>query len=231
VVDPRLLRSFRIQHNPVKLKAWVQLRHMAPLSEVIPRRTIAALACLAAVGLIAVGVIDLPRGASTGGPPAPITSAQTSRLLAGSPPALAALHAQGGALLEGGAGGVASRLSPPRGSKVVGNKWASWCVPCKAELGAFQRASAEYGRRVAFIGIDSADSSRGDAVAFLRSFPVSYPSYYDKSGRMGEQITDSSFTPVTVFIARDGHLSFIHQGQYPSAGKLRLDVEQYALNA
>ena len=124
-----------------------------------------------------------------------------------------------------------ARLAALRGYPVVINKWASWCVPCKAELGAFQRASAEYGRRVAFIGIDSADTSRDDGAAFLRSFPVSYPSYYDKSGHLGEEITDSASTPVTVFIARDGHLSFIRQGQYPSVGKLRRDVEQYALDA
>ena len=32
---------------------------------------------------------------------------------------------------------------------------------------------------MAFIGIDSADSSRAAGLAFLRSTPVGYPSYYD----------------------------------------------------
>lgn len=196
------------------------------------RRTIVVLACLAVAALIAVGVAELPGGDSTSGTTsARLTPAQTSLLLAGSPPALAALHAQGGALLDGGARALHARLAALRGYPVVINKWASWCVPCKQEFGAFKQVSAEYGRRVAFIGLDSADSNRADAATFLRSFPVSYPSYYDKSGQLGEQITDSSFTPVTVFIARDGHLSFIRQGQYPSAGKLRRDVEQYALRS
>jgi hypothetical protein len=64
----------------------------------------------------------------------------------------------------------------------------------------------------------------------LRSFPVSYPSWYDPSGSLGEQITDSSFTPVTVFIPVHGK-PYIHQGQYPDEGKLRADIEKYALNA
>ncbi|HEY8304027.1 MAG TPA: TlpA disulfide reductase family protein [Solirubrobacteraceae bacterium] len=194
------------------------------------RRAIATLACLAVAGLIAVGVSRLPGSSSTDTSPARLTRAGARALLAGSPPALASLHAQGSELLEGGERALRARLAALKGYPVVINKWASWCVPCKEELAAFQRASAEYGKRVAFVGIDSGDSGRAGAVAFLRSFQVSYPSYYDPSGGLGEQITDSSFTPVTVFIARDGK-RYIRQGQYPDVGKLRADIENYALNA
>jgi cytochrome c biogenesis protein CcmG, thiol:disulfide interchange protein DsbE len=194
-----------------------------------PRRAIVTLLGLATAGLIAVGVAELPRGSSPRDASATrLTAAQTRVLLAGSPPPLAALHEQGGLLLEDGARALNARLADLKGYPVVINKWASWCVPCKQELGAFQRASAEYGRRVAFVGLDSADTSRADAAAFLRSFPMSYPSYYDKSGQLGEQITDSSFTPVTVFAGRDGR-RFIHQGQYPSLAKLEQDIQRYAL--
>jgi hypothetical protein len=81
---------------------------------------------------------------------------------------------------------------------------------------------------VAFIGIDSGESGRSEARSFLRSHPVSYPSYYDPSGTAGQAITDSSFTPVTVFYDRRGR-QFIHQGPYPSAAKLEADVRRYAL--
>lgn len=205
-------------------------RHLAPFSSMSTRHSIAMLACLALIALIALGVAELPHGSSTGSVPTRLTAAQTSALLAGSPAPLAALHAQADALLGGGASALHARLAALKGYPVVINKWASWCVPCREERGAFQRVSAEYGRRVAFLGIDSQDTSRAEAAAFLKSLPASYPSYYDASGRLGEQLTDSSSTPTTVFVARDGR-RFIWQGQFPSVGKLREDVERYALDA
>ncbi len=101
---------------------------------------------------------------------------------------------------------------------MVINKWASWCVPCRSEFGAFQGASLALGRRVAFIGIDSGDTSRGAGASFLRRFPVSYPSYFDASGTVGSAITDSTFTPVTVFYDRAGG-EYIRQGPYPSQAR------------
>ena len=83
---------------------------------------------------------------------------------------------------------------------------------------------------MAFIGVDSGDTSRADAESFLRAAPPSYPSYYDASGKLGAEVTDSSFTPVTVFYdARGGR--FIHQGPYESVAELERDVERYATGA
>ena len=77
-------------------------------------------------------------------------------------------------------------------------------------------------------GIDSGDTNRSNAIAFLHTFPISYPTYYDQSGQAGLAVTDSSFTPVTVFYNRNGGV-FIHQGQYPSVAKLEQDIRLYAL--
>jgi cytochrome c biogenesis protein CcmG/thiol:disulfide interchange protein DsbE len=180
------------------------------------------------IALIAIGVGQLPRGSSGGKAATRLTVAQTSALLAGSPGALAALHAQGGMLLEGGAPALHARLAALKKYPVVINKWASWCEPCKEEFGAFQRVAAEYGRSVAFIGIDSGDPDRAKALDFLKSFPVSYPSYYDASEGLGLQLTDSTFTPATVFIPTHGAPEII-QGEYQSAAKLEKDVRRYAL--
>jgi cytochrome c biogenesis protein CcmG, thiol:disulfide interchange protein DsbE len=185
----------------------------------------------ALVVLLVVGLIELGRSSTA---PAPVSSrltlAQMRARLAGSPQPLAGLHAQAGQLISGGATELHARLASLRGHPVVINKWASWCEPCRAEFAAFQRASLSQGRRVAFIGIDSGDSSRADALAFLRSFPVSYPSYYDRSGRLGAAVTDSTFTPVTVFYDSRG-AQFIHQGPYLTQAKLEEDVRRYALDA
>lgn len=205
-------------------------RESPELGQVSARRTLLGLLLGGLTVLIAVGVAQLPGGSSPGrNATTRLTATQTRALLAGSPPVLASLHAQGGMLLEGGASALHARLAALKGYPVVINKWASWCVPCKEESGAFQRVSAEYGRRVAFIGIDSEDPHHSEAAAFLKSFPVSYPSYYDESGSLGLQLTDSTFRPATVFIPAHGS-AYIREGEYPSAAKLERDVQRYALD-
>lgn len=181
--------------------------------------------------LLVVGLIQLAGSSSSSSTASPrLTLAQMRAQLAGAPPQLAALHAQAGELLPGGLPAVRARLAQLHGQPVVINKWASWCQPCRAEFAAFQRVSLDQGRRVAFIGLDSGEASRTDALAFLRAAPVSYPSYFDQSGAAGVAVTDSTFTPVTVFVNRSG-AQYIHQGPYPDAGKLERDVRRYALDA
>ena len=193
------------------------------------KRVSIAAGAVALLAVLVVGLVQLAGSSSSPAAPSKLSLTQMRARLAGSPAPLAALHAQAAELLPGGLGAVRARLAALRGYPLVVNKWASWCVPCRSEFGAFQRVSVAQGRRVAFIGLDSGDSSLDDARAFLRSFPVSYPSYYDKSGQAGAAITDSAFTPVTVFYDSRG-MEYIRQGPYPSQAKLEQDVRRYALD-
>ncbi len=189
------------------------------------------LAGLGLAVLLAVGLIELARGgggSASSSPPATLNMVQMRMALAGSPLPLAALHAQADELLPGGHTALRSRLAALRGWPVVINKWASWCEACRAERAVFEHAAVAFGRRVAFLGIDSGDTVRGEALAFLRAVPLTYPSYYDPSEQLGTEATDSAFMPVTVFYNRAGG-EYIHQGAYPSAAKLARDVERYAL--
>jgi thiol-disulfide isomerase/thioredoxin len=178
--------------------------------------------------LLVVGLVQLA-GSPKAARSSPLTLAQMRARLAGSPPALAAIHDQAGELLGGGLGALRARLATLQGVPVVLNKWASWCVPCRSESGVFQRVSLARGREVAFIGIDSSDN-RASAAAFLRSSPISYPSYSDAGGQVGLAVTDSSFTPVTVFHGAHGGL-YIHQGPYASVSALERDIARYGFGA
>ncbi len=193
-------------------------------------RLLVTLGGVALFALLAVGLIQLARSSQAPAAPSGLTVAQMQARLAGSPAPLAALHVQADELLPVDSSALRARLAALRGEPLVINKWASWCEPCRAEAGVFQRAALSLGREVAFLGLDSGDSNRQDPERFLRTFPQSYPSFYDKSERLGVAITDSSNTPVTVFYDRAGG-RYIRQGPYLSVAKLEQDVHRYALGA
>jgi cytochrome c biogenesis protein CcmG/thiol:disulfide interchange protein DsbE len=155
------------------------------------------------------------------------TPAEAARQLANSPPALAALHRQAGIVLGGGKAAFGARLATLRGRPVVVNVWASWCGPCRLEFPLFQRASVQYGRRVAFLGVASNDAPP-DARSFLSDHWTAYPSYGDEDTKIADSIGVRTGLPTTVIYARDGK-PFVHQGPYRDATQLRADIARYAL--
>jgi len=82
--------------------------------------------------------------------------------------------------------GDASRsvsLAQFSGGSVVVNFWASWCIPCRKEMPAFQVAADRLVGRVAFVGINEQDSATA-AADFQHAVGVRYPSGSDPSGRV-----------------------------------------------
>ena len=152
--------------------------------------------------------------------------AAAQRVLAGSPGALASLHTQAGQLIASG-GTVTDRVRSLRGYPVVLNAWAAWCPPCRAEFPLLAAASAQFGRKVAFLGADTNDSP-GDARTFLAQHPVSYPSYSVASTDLSSLAVLEGF-PTTIFINPAGKVVFVHTGQYESQTALDNDIERYAL--
>jgi len=151
------------------------------------------------------------------------------KALAGAPAPLAQLYAQGNRLLPGGMEAYEERIAGLSGYPVVVNVWASWCGPCRFEFPDFQQVAAEYGKRVAFLGIDSQDSDDA-ARTFLSEEPVPYPSYTDPDQEVAESIGAGRGLPDTAFYDRRGRLVHLKQGPYTSRSELRADVETYALS-
>jgi cytochrome c biogenesis protein CcmG, thiol:disulfide interchange protein DsbE len=152
-----------------------------------------------------------------------------ARALAGSPAPLAALHKQADELLPGGTEAFEQRIADLKGYPVVANVWASWCGPCRFEFPTLQKLSARYGKRVAFLGVNSDDSDAA-AKTFLREAPLSYPSYTDPHKEIFDSLGALGF-PDTAFYDRKGELVYLKQGVYSDASDLEADVRHYALES
>jgi thiol-disulfide isomerase/thioredoxin len=148
--------------------------------------------------------------------------------LAGSPPPLAALHSEANELLPGGADAFEKRIAALKGYPVVANVWASWCGPCRFEFPVLQKLSARYGKRVAFLGVNSQDSDDA-AKTFLTEAPVPYPSYTDSDKKIADSLGASLGLPDTAFYNRAGKLVYLKQGPYAHDSELEADVRRYAL--
>ncbi len=70
------------------------------------------------------------------------------------------------------------------GKVVVINVWGSWCAPCRAEAPELQAAHEDLGEDVAFLGVNTRDLDAAPALAFQRSFKITYPSLFDPNGEL-----------------------------------------------
>ena len=186
-----------------------------------PRRKRHAAVALAAA-LVAT-VIAACGGSEEAAAPAPDYEAA----LAGAPGPLAALYEEANEILPGGTEEFESRLRELRGYPVLVNKWASWCGPCRAEFPLLQSAAAEWGDRVAFLGVDANDSTEA-ARTFLRDHPVPYPSLSDPDESISAEMDAAIALPATAFYDRRGELVHVQQGQYASERELLADLRRYA---
>lgn len=105
-------------------------------------------------------------------------------------------------------------LEALRGKPVVVNFWASWCVPCRREMPAFESVYEAVGDRVAFLGVNHKDY-RNSALDFLRQAGTRYPSGFDPAGTVATRYGIVGM-PTTLFISGDGRLLEQRPGEISS---------------
>lgn len=107
------------------------------------------------------------------------------------------------------------------GKVVVVNVWGAWCPPCRAEADDLVSAANELAPGgVVFLGINTRDNSRDNALAFQASRNVPYSSIFDPGGRnllAFRGTLSPNAIPSTVVIDAQGRVAASIIGEVPSA--------------
>jgi cytochrome c biogenesis protein CcmG, thiol:disulfide interchange protein DsbE len=149
---------------------------------------VAVIGVLAAIGLLAYGLLS--KGGSTVAVGDPAPDKQLSRL-------------------DGGGSGD---IADYRGRWVLVNFWASWCEPCKAEapaLESFQKEHAPQGFTVLGINLDD---NTGDATDFVRRYDLTYPQLRDGDGSERRDAYGMTGFPESFLVDPSGKLALIRRG-------------------
>lgn len=113
---------------------------------------------------------------------------------------------EGGVLREAplyGFAGDYRQLSELRGKPLIINVWASWCEPCRAEMGSLERLSRQYGgKQFNIIGVSTDDDAYA-ALRFLMRMRITFDNYHDKNLLL-EDMLGADTIPLTLLIDANG---------------------------
>ena len=115
-----------------------------------------------------------------------------------------------------GPGGAVSsekvRLSELEGKAVILDFWASWCMPCRAEMPVVDRvAKAQGPRGLVTLGVLSGDAPE-DAGQFLAEHPVSYATLVDDQSLAGGAF-GVEHLPTLVVLDKKGNVVAMREGR------------------
>jgi cytochrome c biogenesis protein CcmG, thiol:disulfide interchange protein DsbE len=112
------------------------------------------------------------------------------------------------------------------GKPVILNLWASWCLPCKAEMPALQKVYGEYKSSGLIVyGVNATNQDDLAAVeTFINDNNISFPILLDKEGAVSK-IYALRALPTTFFIRPDGRIQQVMIGGPFTEAFLRSQVE------
>lgn len=103
------------------------------------------------------------------------------------------------------------KLSNFKGKPLLINVWASWCGPCRQEIGSIERLSRRFGgKQFNVIGI-STDDYLDRATLFVQRFGLSFPNFIDNQLTL-ENMLGADQLPLTLLIDAKGRVLYKHYG-------------------
>lgn len=111
--------------------------------------------------------------------------------------------------------GESITLNDFKGTPVIINFWASWCLECDKEMALLQESAQRYQGEVVFLGIDYLDTEP-KARAYLERFGITYPNGPDLGGRISNDFNIKG-VPETFFIGKDGTIRGLKVGPLTQA--------------
>jgi thiol-disulfide isomerase/thioredoxin len=104
-----------------------------------------------------------------------------------------------------GLSGKSRKFSDYRGKPLIINVWASWCGPCREEMGSLDRLSRRYaGKKFNVIGI-STDDDNNAAASYIKQAGVSFETFIDSKVFL-ENMLGANSIPLTVFVDANGRV-------------------------
>lgn len=116
------------------------------------------------------------------------------------------------AKLQGLFGGT-KNFSNFKGKPLIINVWASWCGPCRAEMGSLQRLARKYnGKQFNVIGI-STDDDHAAAAVFIKQSKVTFDNFIDSNVYL-ENMLGANTIPLTILVDAQGKVLEKVRGSY-----------------
>ena len=107
------------------------------------------------------------------------------------------------------------RLADLKGSVVLLNVWATWCIPCRKEIPELQALHQQYsarGLKVIGVSVDEAGAD-ADVAEFAKNFGMTYPIWRDAEDRVSELFRTPG-VPSSFLIDRKGIVRWRHLGPF-----------------